>query len=138
MLLAKEAQHEVLETGYGWAVPNEPATLPRQRIANYATFGTRVQAALLPVLGSFVGEDAFTWRQEEVAERGEPENLVAALALGHGLVTRIVDLRTREQARHALDRVLHEVKANSLIPPPVSSASRPPRAAELDRCRREK
>lgn len=116
---------------------DEPSTVRRPRISEYASFGQRVQAALLPVLGSYVGDAAITWMAEEVEERGEPRDLISALALGHGLVTRIGDLSTRERARHALDKVLREVKSASLVPPPVTSSARPPRSADLDRCRND-
>lgn len=95
----------------------------RTRLASYLPFGERVVAALVPFLAGFVGPVAMSWVEEEVDERGEPADLISALALGHALVTRIPDPQLRDSARHALDALLRGLKTSSLVPPPVRARS---------------
>lgn len=94
--------------------PSSPS--PDSRIP----FGARVRAALVPFLEAYVGARASSLVEAEIAECGEPDNLVAALALGHALLVEIEEEEARARAREELDVLLGNIKATSLVPPPVS------------------
>jgi len=86
-----------------------------------ASFGARVRQELVPFLERYLGADAGSLVDAEIAESGEPTNLIAALALGHALLVRIADEAKRSEAHEGLDALLRNIKAASLVPPPVSS-----------------
>ena len=100
----------------------------------FASFGERIRAALVPFMESYVGAEARQWVTTEIAEHGEPGDMVSALALGHALLSRMPEGPTREVARRELDALLRGIKIASLVPPPVSTG-RAPRRADLDRRR---
>ena len=102
--------------------------------ARFASFGERIRAAFVPFIESYAGAEARKWVTAEIAEHGEPGDMVSALALGHALLSRIPEGPTREVARRELDALLRGIKITSLVPPPVS-AGRAPRRADLDRRR---
>lgn len=84
-----------------------------------SSFGRRVRDALIPFLEGYLGADARTLVEAEIEESGEPSSLVAALGLGHALLVRIEDETRRAEAHEALDALLRELKATSIVPPPA-------------------
>ena len=83
-------------------------------------FSQRVQITFARFLESMVGSLAGRWVSEEVRERGEPHDLVSALALGHALVMRITDPNVRENARIGIEAALGGIKRTSAVPPPMT------------------
>jgi hypothetical protein len=100
-------------------LPTNGATLPLA--AAQAPFADRVQLALIPFFASYLGPVASERVKSEIAERGRPNDLVSALALGFALITQIPDPATRDEAREGLDALLRSLKVSSVIPPPISS-----------------
>jgi hypothetical protein len=83
----------------------------------HIAFSQRVQITFARFLEGLVGSLAGLWVSEEVRERGEPHDLVSALALGHALVMRITDPNVREHARVGVEAALSGIKRTSEIPP---------------------
>src|SRR5688572_23956486 len=80
-------------------------------------FSQRVQITYARFLEGLVGALAGRWVSEEVRERGEPNDLVSALALGHALIVRITDPNVREHARKGIEASLSTIKRTSEVPP---------------------
>lgn len=114
---------------------DERPTLRRAPISSYVSFGERVLGSFGPLIESYAGPAGAAWIDEELRERGEPTDLVSALAFGHALVTRIADAQCRDSATRELETTLRTIKETSLVPPPIKSTGRPPRNASLDRRR---
>ncbi len=90
----------------------------------HIAFSQRVQITFARFLEGLVGSLAGRWVSEEVRERGEPHDLVSALALGHALVMRITDPNVREHARAGIEAALSGIKRTSAIPPAIKPTKR--------------